>query len=174
MKYVAFLKAINVGDRRMKMVDLAAFFSDLRFDDVTTYIASGNVIFSCPTPPDVVSIESAFEDQFGFFSQVFFRDETDMASILKRAPWTPDDGVTEVSFLVLPPSEEAALELERTVLPPEQLRVSEREIYFLRVGGGEPTTHKESTSMRILGTEMTRRGFTTVVKVAARMGLTIA
>jgi uncharacterized protein (DUF1697 family) len=47
MKYIALLRGINVGGhRKVKMDDLKAFFKALQFENVSTYIQSGNVIFS--------------------------------------------------------------------------------------------------------------------------------
>jgi uncharacterized protein (DUF1697 family) len=43
---VAFLRAINVGGRFIKMAELAAHFESLGLADVSTYINSGNVLFS--------------------------------------------------------------------------------------------------------------------------------
>ncbi|MSU22989.1 MAG: DUF1697 domain-containing protein [Opitutus sp.] len=44
--YIAFLRGINFGNRRIKMDDLRARFEEMKFADVTTFIASGNVIFT--------------------------------------------------------------------------------------------------------------------------------
>ena len=44
--YIAFLRGINVGaHNRMKMDELRALFESLDYDDVETYIQSGNVVF---------------------------------------------------------------------------------------------------------------------------------
>ena len=46
MKYVAFLRGINVGGRNMiKMSDLKRTFEDLGFKNVSTFLQSGNVLF---------------------------------------------------------------------------------------------------------------------------------
>ena len=47
-RFVAFLRAINVGGHVVTMDQLRAAFQELGFDDVETFIASGNVIFSSP------------------------------------------------------------------------------------------------------------------------------
>ncbi len=152
----------------MKMAELARVFENCGYADVSTHIASGNVIFDSVSPPDVEQIESAFEDCFKFRSEVFLRDRDQICSILKRVPWTRDDGVIEVSFLERQPTPEAATSLEATAVHPEGLAVSGSEVFFLRVGKEVPTTHKESTSMRILAMKMTRRGLVTVTKIHDR------
>ena len=46
MRYIAFLRGINVGKhRRITMAELKAAFEASGYRDVATYIASGNVIF---------------------------------------------------------------------------------------------------------------------------------
>ena len=45
-RYIAFLRAINVGGRTVKMDHLRQLFADLGFAGATTFIASGNVIFA--------------------------------------------------------------------------------------------------------------------------------
>ncbi len=44
--YVAFLRGINLGNRRLKMDELRRLFEQLKFTDVATFIASGNVLFA--------------------------------------------------------------------------------------------------------------------------------
>ena len=47
-RYVAFLRGINVGGHRVSMADLRDVFTSLKFGNVDTFIASGNVIFDAP------------------------------------------------------------------------------------------------------------------------------
>jgi uncharacterized protein (DUF1697 family) len=44
-RYVALLRAINVGDHNVKMAHLRTLFDSLGVSNVETFIASGNVIF---------------------------------------------------------------------------------------------------------------------------------
>jgi uncharacterized protein (DUF1697 family) len=165
MRYIAFLRAINTGSRRIKMADLRELYASLGYREAATYIATGNVIFDSDSAPDVARLEEAFEARFGFASEVFLRDEEEIATLLERVPWTSEEGVAEVSFLEFEADAEAGRALEATGVQPEALHVLGREVLFLREGGGAPTTHKESTSMKILGMKMTRRGLATVRKI---------
>ena len=60
-RYVAFLRAINVGGRRVKMHHLRELFESLGFSNVETFIASGNVIFDSPAE-DTRKLEQRIED----------------------------------------------------------------------------------------------------------------
>jgi uncharacterized protein (DUF1697 family) len=168
MRYVAFLRAINTGKRRIKMIDLRHVYIDLGFENVATYIATGNVIFDSDVRPDISRLEDAFEETFGFSSEVFLRDARQIGTLLERIPWQDSDGVVEVSFLGARPHPDSARALEATVVEPEALVVSDSEVLFLREGKGVETTHKESTSMRILWKKMTRRGEATVRQIHGR------
>lgn len=151
------------------MADLGDLFRGCGFDDVSTYIASGNVIFDSDSTPDLAKIQSAFEAEFGFVSEIFLRTTTEIDELLRRVPWTSHDGVIEVSFLERPPPPESARALEVTAVPPEQLSVSGAEVFFLRAGTSTQTTHRESTSIRILDMKMSRRGLAMVVKIRDKL-----
>src|SRR5205814_3611258 len=61
-RYVAFLRAINVGGHIVKMDDLRRQFEKLGFTDVQTFIASGNVIFTSPSK-DGKALERRIEER---------------------------------------------------------------------------------------------------------------
>ena len=96
MRYVALLRGINVGGQALvKMAALRACFEDLGFDAVSTYIASGNVLFtsdreSAELPP---MIEAALEQRFELPLKVVVLDHTAYARIVKAIPesWIGDD-----------------------------------------------------------------------------------
>ena len=49
MRHLALLRGINVGGKNLvKMADLRAALEELGFEDVSTFIASGNVLFGAP------------------------------------------------------------------------------------------------------------------------------
>jgi uncharacterized protein (DUF1697 family) len=164
--YVGFLRAINTGKRRIKMADLRSVYEDLGYTDVATHIASGNVIFEAASSPGSPGLERAFEERFGFTSEVFLRRSDEIATIIESVVWTPDDEPVEVSFLEYTPDASDARALEATAVEPERLWVVGREVFFLRGRGrGIPTVHKEATSMRILQMKMTRRTMATVTQI---------
>ena len=75
-KYIAFLRAINVGGRTIKMDHLRTLFAQMGFADVATFIASGNVIFDSPETDTVVlerTIEDGLQDMLGYRVDTFIR-----------------------------------------------------------------------------------------------------
>jgi uncharacterized protein (DUF1697 family) len=68
-RYVAFLRAINVGGHIVKMDALRRHFASLGFDDVETFIASGNVIFQSRSTAAAAlerRIEACLEERLGY------------------------------------------------------------------------------------------------------------
>src|SRR3954465_332154 len=67
--YVAFLRGINLGKRRVKNEQLSAIFGSLGFTDVKVLIASGNVVFTAPRTDEAAltaTIEQALASALGF------------------------------------------------------------------------------------------------------------
>ena len=62
MKYVALLRGVNAGgNRKVPMAELRETFADMDFSDVSTYINSGNVIFSSQSKPSTEAIREKLE-----------------------------------------------------------------------------------------------------------------
>ena len=95
MRYVALLRGINVGGRTLvKMADLKACFEQLGFADVSTYIASGNVLFESGDDAAglATTIEAAIEQRFELPVKVVVLDRASYARIVKAIPkpWIGD------------------------------------------------------------------------------------
>jgi uncharacterized protein (DUF1697 family) len=76
--FVALFSGINVGGNRIvKMAELRAFFEQLGFVDVATYVQSGNVVFRSAKGAAATltrQLEAAFEEKWGFHSRIMVRD----------------------------------------------------------------------------------------------------
>lgn len=87
MIYVAFLRAINVGGRFVKMAALAQHFRALGHDDVETYINSGNVVFrsaSRSAATLVAALEAGLSTRLGFETHAFVRTAAQVREIAAR------------------------------------------------------------------------------------------
>src|ERR671912_425296 len=91
MKYVALLRGINVGGATMmKMSDLKAEFEGLGFENVRTYINSGNIAFDAKKSAEsklIDRIESAIEKRFGRNVPLMVREQNDIERILNSNPF---------------------------------------------------------------------------------------
>jgi uncharacterized protein (DUF1697 family) len=88
-RHVALLRGVNVGGRnKVPMADLRAAFEGAGFTDVSTYIASGNVLFSSTAPAAELEdrIEAALEERFGFPIVVVTRSQRQLAGVVEKAP----------------------------------------------------------------------------------------
>ena len=63
-KYIAFLKAINVGGHNVKMDHLKRLFVKMDFKNVETFIASGNVIFETKSKLKIIILSSVIFNEF--------------------------------------------------------------------------------------------------------------
>ncbi|MGL4573929.1 MAG: DUF1697 domain-containing protein [Burkholderiaceae bacterium] len=91
MRVVAFLRAINVTGRFIKMEALRAHFEALKLADVETFINSGNVIFSSSAKNVAAleaKIEKHLESSLGFAAETFLRSSDALARIAAHKPFT--------------------------------------------------------------------------------------
>ncbi|MGH8959533.1 MAG: DUF1697 domain-containing protein [Acidimicrobiia bacterium] len=106
MVYVALLRGINVGGKnKMEMARLKVTFEAAGMKDVTTYINSGNVVFSDNRrkPATITkALEQAIEADFGFAIKVLIRDLPSIKKLITALPdpWTNDSKMRcDVFFL---------------------------------------------------------------------------
>ncbi len=89
-RYVAFLRAINVGGHVVKMDVLKAAFAGLGFTNIETFIASGNVIFDARSKERASleqRIERALEKTLGYEVATFIRTPAEVAAIARYEPF---------------------------------------------------------------------------------------
>jgi uncharacterized protein (DUF1697 family) len=167
LRSVAFLRAINTPPRHVKMDRLRAVFTSLGFENVATFIASGNVVFDAPDGPDPTrEIEAALEDALSFAVPVFLRTGAEVAAVAERAHSVfAEDGPVEVSFLAAEPDPGRARTLEVAASGGDRLAVIGREVYWLR--GDRDSDHSEARVVHMLGMPTTRRSARTVAGLVA-------
>ena len=94
MKYVAFLRGINVGGgRKIRMTDLKHTFEGLGFNPVETYIQSGNVLFISEKNESNLReiIQETLLNEFGFAVEVVLRTAEQLQDIVKHLPFTIEE-----------------------------------------------------------------------------------
>jgi uncharacterized protein (DUF1697 family) len=91
--WLAFLRAVNVGKRQMKMADLKALCEELGYAKVKTLLASGNVRFECDHDPKA-ELEAAIEKRWGWFSEAVMRSGEEIAAMIASDPFGdyPEEG----------------------------------------------------------------------------------
>ena len=107
--HVALLRGINVGGRnKVPMADLREVVTSLGHTGVSTYIQSGNVLFSTADADNAklaAALESAIEDRFGIWSSVVVLTRDELAQVLAANPYPdePNPRMVHVVFLSAEP-----------------------------------------------------------------------
>ena len=173
MKYVAFLRAINVGGHTVKMDHLRDLFEAMGFSNVETFIASGNVIFDSPTKNGKAletKIEKSLETSLGYKVATFIRSISELATVAKYIPFDDCDAegnVLYIGFLTDNPLEESKRRLLSFSTRIDDFHIFGREVYWLsRKKLGESVFPGGAKFEKALGMPATLRNSTTVRKIA--------
>ena len=90
-RYVAFLRGMNLGRRRLENEELRRHFEEIGFEEVATFRASGNVIFSTPGSEAEAElaqrVEAELGERLGYEVPVFLRSIEEVAAIAAREPF---------------------------------------------------------------------------------------
>jgi uncharacterized protein (DUF1697 family) len=173
-RYVAFLRAINVGGHTVKMEQLRRLFEELGFSDVETFIASGNVIFTArAAEPSAIErkIERHLEAALGYAVATFVRTVDEVSAIAGREVFaSARDGsgkVTEYVILLarpLPPDgREQVLSFKTDA---DDFAIDGREIYWRRAGSMLESPFAKAAIKDVGAGTMRNRN--TLVRLAAR------
>jgi uncharacterized protein (DUF1697 family) len=169
--HIAFLRAINVGTRRVSMERLRTSFEELGFDDVSTFIASGNVIFASPHKGAELEpqIESALSDALGFEVVPFVRSTSRLAALANRDPFPDSADRVHVGFLKKSPPAAARRALEALSNETDVLTTRGREIYWLARAGMGRATVSGATIEKALGQATTLRSMKMLRRLIAKL-----
>jgi uncharacterized protein (DUF1697 family) len=174
-RFVAFLRAINVGGHVVKMDALRAHFDALGFTDVQTFIASGNVVFSSRTK-NLTTLERTIEKRLhaslGYEVKTFVRSCAEVAAIAGYKPFA-DKAIQNarslnVGFLAAPLDAAATKALMALKTDVDDFHVNGREVYWLcKVGQGDSTMSNVRFE-KMMKVGVTFRGMKTIVKLAGK------
>lgn len=179
-QYIAFLRGINLGKRRPKMEGLRGLFEQLKFTDVSTFIASGNVIFDAKAK-DAAKLEQEIEQHLktalGYGVDTFLRTRAELGAVATYQPFPAAEMEAEqntayVTFLREPLAKEAGPKLRSCHTPVDEFHSNGRELYWLcRIPSNESTVWASPVLKSILPKTMTMRNLTTIRKMAALYGV---
>lgn len=178
IRYVALLRAINVGGHVVKMDALRKHFSSMGFANVETFIASGNVIFDAEES-EVEALEERIayelENRLGYAVATFLRTPAELAAVVRHRPFEagvfdPGQHTLYIGFLPRKPAVDIARKIVALRTPVDEFHVHKRELYW-----GCRTRFSESAVSgalleRTIAMPMTLRNVSTVRKLAAKLG----
>jgi uncharacterized protein (DUF1697 family) len=175
-RYVAFLRGINLGNRRVKSPELIAHFEAMGFEDVATFRASGNVVFVDPdadTEPKVQArVEAGLEEGLGYGVATFLRSAKEVAAIAARDPFDAkaieaSKGKPQVVLLGRKPSAKAKKALEEIAPDGDLMVVEGRELHWLPTVGLSETDLDTKALDAAIGNGTTRTAGT-IEAIAAK------
>ncbi len=174
MKYISILRGINVsGQKKIKMADLKSMYELLGFQNVVTYIQSGNVVFDTKVKNKAdlkTMIEDAIEKKYKFHAPVEIRTNRDIENIIKNIPFGSVDLVEDgtkvlVTFLSSKPSEAKVSDIQKYVVAPEKLVVRGKEVYLYCPNGYGRSKLSNTFLEHKLEVEATTRNWKSVHKL---------
>ena len=173
-RFIAFLRAINVGGHTVKMQALREHFETLGFNAVETFIASGNVLFDARTK-DAATLERRIErhlhEALGYEVATFLRTPAELAATALH-PAFPASGAGEPGYplyiaftrtLVRDEAERTLLGLRTDI---DDFHVNGREIYWACRSSISQSPFTGGRLEKIIGMPATMRNVTTVRKLA--------
>jgi uncharacterized protein (DUF1697 family) len=176
-RLIAFLRAINVGGHTVTMESLRRHFEALGFDDVETFIASGNVIFTSGGRNAGAlerKIESRLHAALGFEVRTFVRTDAEVRTIARYQPFAPSEvqsaGAFCVGFLGAPLDPPAKRMLLALQTEDDTLHAHGREVYWLCRTKQSESKFSNALLEKTLNVRATFRGVNTVRKLAEKYG----
>jgi len=175
-KYVAFLRAINVGGHTVKMDYLRGLFEALGFANVETFIASGNVIFDSPSRSARAlerKIEASLELTLGYAVATFIRSTVELKQIAAHKAFSDAElgaagNTLYIGFMAANPSSDAKQKLLSIPLKADSFHLNGREVYWLCRTSFADSEFSGARLEKTLGLAATLRNSTTVKKLAAK------
>jgi uncharacterized protein (DUF1697 family) len=173
---VAFLRAINVGGRFIKMDALSGHFQDIGLSCVSTHINSGNVLFHSRAQnlsALAARIEPELQARLGFQSEVFLRQASRVQAIAEEAASLEQrldgQGEVNVAFLSQPLSDTQWTELQRVRSERDDFAHSGQEVYWICRGKQMESRFSNAVMERRLRLRCTFRRASMLQKLSARL-----
>ena len=174
-KYVAFLRAVNVGGRVIKMQELKKVFDSLRFSNVETFIASGNVVFEAKAADSAKlerTIEAALRKAFGYDVTTFVRSVDEVRETAQLRPFPASafthGAIVYVAFLSSAPDTNGKRKIKALESDVDEFHVAGRELHWLCRKQLEGRRSAGPPLEKVLGVKATVRNVRTVVRIAER------
>lgn len=171
-RYIALLRGINVGGHnKVPMSELRSLCADIGWGEVTTYIQSGNVVFSSVAIPPLLEaeIERSIERRFGHSISVIIRSGSQWPAYIAGNPF-PDASRTQPKGVMMglskvPPRADAALLLRERAANGEQVAQVGEAIWINFAAGVAGSKLSPAVFDRFVGSPVTMRNWRTVLQL---------
>jgi uncharacterized protein (DUF1697 family) len=168
MRWVALLRAVNLGARnKVPMAELRALLEEEGYENVRTYIASGNVVLDGPRGAAALSskLEALVEDAFGVTTTSILRTPRALAGTVAQHPFD-DVSDTHVAFLATRPTKAAVARLDAVLAETDHAVVEGSDVYLRLPRGVHGSRLSVARIETLLGVPATLRNWRTVAALA--------
>jgi uncharacterized protein (DUF1697 family) len=169
---ISMLRAVNLASHnRISMESLRTLYASLGFEEVRTYIQSGNIVFRAAErnlSAVAKRIEDAIEKNLGFRSAVILRSSSDLRKVIAANPFANRPEVEPNRLLVLflaADPERKDLRRIAELEGPEELHAAGREVYIYFPNGMARPKISPALVEKALNTPATGRNWNTVKKL---------
>jgi uncharacterized protein (DUF1697 family) len=173
MRQIVLLRGVNIGPRnRVSMPELRTALADAGFEDVQTYVQSGNVVLSSTLKPEQLArkIHTLIRERFGVDVGVVVRTRDELAKVVERnalGDVATNPKRYQISFLSAKPAASVLRELEALATPSERLVAIGRELYAWHPEGVARSKLWAALAGKKLGVTATARNWTTETSLLA-------
>jgi len=171
--YIALLRGINVsGKNKIKMTELKQLCLDIGFSEITTYIQSGNVIFSTQeinTSKIENKLVTAVKNKFGHSIKVLVLKKKELETVFKSNPFINEANFnfkkTCATFLDKIPTEEGMAKVRALAAKDELLNFKNKTVYLYCPNGFGRTKLSNNNIENKLKVSATSRNWNTITKL---------
>ncbi|HCN51895.1 MAG TPA: hypothetical protein DIT10_22905 [Chryseobacterium sp.] len=175
MKYCAFLRGVNVKGTNMKMAEVCQVFKDAGMMEVSSILASGNIVFSSDKNAEELKIllEKAMSEHFSYEAFLFIRSQEETELFWNSIPFEKNEGFHIYGFVGMPGVEKVLMEEFQKATQAENEKAEiVNDLFYWQVPKGNTL---DSTFGKVLGKkslkdQMTSRNINTFEKVLNKMG----
>ena len=172
-RYIAFLRAINVGGHVVKMDYLRQLFESLGYSNIETFIASGNILFETNLNSNLEKkIESKLRAALGYDVTTFIRTDVELKAVADYRPLPQSQLEAATAFNVAflkesldDKSNQKVMSLRTDI---DDFHLRGRELYWLCKKKQSESTFSNAVLEKTLGRPSTIRGVNTIQKIAAK------
>jgi uncharacterized protein (DUF1697 family) len=171
--YISILRGINVsGKNLIKMNSLKEMYEDMGFQNIRTYIQSGNVVFKC-LEINLQKLEKLISEaifkQFALNVPVLVREYSELKSILSRNPFQndlkEDNSKLHITFLSTSPEKHFIEHIDSESYLPDKFYIMERTVYLFCPNGYGKTKLNNNFFENKLGVTATTRNLKTLMEL---------
>jgi uncharacterized protein (DUF1697 family) len=174
--YAAFLRGMNLGNRRITNADLCSAFEAIGFPGARSFRASGNVVFTAPTEaPSALAgrIEAGLADTLGYPVPTYVRSAAQMREVIARRPFSDEqlarsNGKLQVGLLEAVPGAAARRRVLALSGDEDRLALEGSELYWLPSGGLSRSELDLRAIAALIG-DMTIRTMGTLEQMTAKL-----